>query len=304
MSTCKACVWPRETHVCPVPRPWAGKRLRLPKPAFQTTETTASVSLLVNLHGKILTSCRRARESARRDSTPATSPQSQPYPNPGFLGSSSHSTIFNKVSSFALRSSDSHLHDTLQSSSHRHMPKDTAVVERAIDTLRQFSPTEIAHLKSLIFVWLDQGTSLPLAEPLIVPFAEVVVQAANAAPSPAANDWVSEHANSLMENAGRPIILHSNTSVADFFTQLLGEHLRWEVLGIFFTAASRAAIDTPSFPALYTKSGQQWDLIRSLTYIGDCCLEACLAADCLTDLQLVLQYENCIVHSQVDGDQS
>lgn len=288
--------------MCSVPRPGPGKPLRLQKPTIQTTEATTSVSFTIKhlfYTAKCQPAFRRARESIRRDSTPAISPQPQQYPNPGFLGSSSHSAIFNKVSSFALRSSDANLHDTLQSSSHSRMPKDTAVVEKAIDALRQFSPTELADLKSLIFVWLDQGTNLPLAEPFVIPFSEVVVQAANAC-----NDWVSEHAGPLTKNASRPLILHSNTSVEDFFSQLFGEALRWEVLGIFFSAASRAAIDTPSFPTLYTRAGQRWDLIRSVTYIGDCCLEACLAADCLNDLQLVLQYENCVIHSQVDGDQS
>ncbi|OMP84418.1 hypothetical protein BK809_0000199 [Diplodia seriata] len=117
------------------------------------------------------------------------------------------------------------------------------------------------------------------------------------------DDWVSQHA-SLLETTDRPIILHANTSVNEFFSQLLGHGLRWDVLGIFFSAASRAALDTTSFPPLYTDEAQRWDLIKSLTYIGDCCLETCLAADRLDDLQLVLQYENCIVHSQVDGDQS
>jgi hypothetical protein len=83
-----------------------------------------------------------------------------------------------------------------------------------------------------------------------------------------------------------------------------GKNLRWESLGIFLTAASRAALDISSFAPLYNSDERRRSLIKALLYIGDCCLETCIALDCLNDLQLVLQYENLIVHSQVDGDQS
>lgn len=158
----------------------------------------------------------------------------------------------------------------------------------------------MSHLTSLVHVWLGQKVNLPLAEPFVAPITVAVAQFANAT---SWDDWVTQHA-SLLETTDRPIALDANTSVNDFFSQLLGHGLRWDVLGIFFSAAGRAALDTTSFPPLYTDDAQRWDLIKSLTYIGDCCLETCLAADRLDDLQLVLQYENCIVHSQVDGDQS
>jgi hypothetical protein len=37
---------------------------------------------------------------------------------------------------------------------------------------------------------------------------------------------------------------------------------------------------------------------------SDRCLELSISLDCLNDLQLVLQYENFISHSNVDGDES
>ncbi|RFU75129.1 fungal specific transcription factor domain-containing [Trichoderma arundinaceum] len=73
---------------------------------------------------------------------------------------------------------------------------------------------------------------------------------------------------------------------------------------MFLAAACRAALDTSSFAPLYNSDEGRRGLIKALMYIGDCCLEICIALDCLNDLQLVLQYENLIVHSQVDGDQS
>lgn len=83
-----------------------------------------------------------------------------------------------------------------------------------------------------------------------------------------------------------------------------GDNVRWESTGIFLAAASRAALDIPFFPALYKSEEQRRDIIRDLARLGDDCLEVCLGLDCLNDLQLVLQYENFIVYSQVYGDQS
>ena len=39
-------------------------------------------------------------------------------------------------------------------------------------------------------------------------------------------------------------------------------------------------------------------------HLSDRCLEMCLSLDCLNDMQLLLQYENWIIHTFLDGDQS
>lgn len=75
-------------------------------------------------------------------------------------------------------------------------------------------------------------------------------------------------------------------------------------LGYFFSAVTRATIDIPFFPSLYTIEKEQYSLRRLTTKLSDCALEICLSLDCLNDLQLFFQYENFIVHSYMDGDQS
>ncbi|CEI63399.1 unnamed protein product [Fusarium venenatum] len=63
-------------------------------------------------------------------------------------------------------------------------------------------------------------------------------------------------------------------------------------------------MDTPSFTPLYISHQERVTLAKTLMFIGDLCVESCLSLDSLNDLQLVLQYENMIIHTQVDGDQS
>jgi hypothetical protein len=55
---------------------------------------------------------------------------------------------------------------------------------------------------------------------------------------------------------------------------------------------------------LFNNGEQRRCLARKLASLSDACLDSCISLDTLTDLQLVLQFENAILHSQVDGDQS
>ncbi|KAH8647382.1 hypothetical protein BX600DRAFT_443585 [Xylariales sp. PMI_506] len=111
-------------------------------------------------------------------------------------------------------------------------------------------------------------------------------------------------ARTLLENTTKKVLIHSHSTPGEFLDQIVGENLRWETVGLFLVAASRAVLDTASFAALYGNEEQRRSLVRTLMYICDGCLEICLALDCLSDLQLVLQYENFVVHTHVDGDQS
>lgn len=161
-------------------------------------------------------------------------------------------------------------------------------------------------LKALVDVWLGEGVNLPLAAPLVSTCADAVYKLwGEISPSMRqSNDAIAERATCLLKNTQSSLTVYGDMGVTDFFAQILGDRLRWEVVGIFITAASRAALDTKLFAPLYANSDKRRRVISTLTSLGDTCLKICLAADCLNDLQLVLQYENFIVHSQVEGDQS
>ncbi|RKK91727.1 hypothetical protein BFJ68_g16112 [Fusarium oxysporum] len=180
-----------------------------------------------------------------------------------------------------------------------------AVTDRAIQTLKHVIRLDIAQLYLLVQSWRGTKANLPLAEPLVSRFAEATLEFWNLFDTDLDPDvWTTQQARFLLKNTQQSINMTATSTVGDFFAQVLGDNLRLEVLGIFLTAASRAAIDVPSFTPLYTSYQQKQALVKILTYTGDCCLESCLSLDCLNDLQLVFQYENLILHTQVDGDQS
>ncbi|KAF2012089.1 hypothetical protein BU24DRAFT_485404 [Aaosphaeria arxii CBS 175.79] len=245
-------------------------------------------------------------------STPST--QQHRYPNPGYLGISSHSTLFNEV--FTGADADITAHNE---SAQRDMSapptdflNDQVVMDRAMNALMRLDRMDISNITPLVLSWLSKGVNLPLAGPF-VPHCLASVAQWRELLSPDCVDE-SENAGSggtspacvktLLLNTQKSIGMRRDMSTQDYLNQMLGKNLRWESLGIFFVAASRAAYDTPFFTPLYTTKEQRRKLIKALTYIGDCCLETSLALDCLNDLQLILQYESFIVHSQVDGDQS
>lgn len=155
-------------------------------------------------------------------------------------------------------------------------------------------------MKELVSFWLAKGANLALAEPFVAQCAESVSQLFVSHDE----DWHLVYARRLLHNSARPLQFDEHTELFSFSTQFTNHNCRWETIGIFFAAVSRATIDIPFFPALYTSEEQQYSLRRLSTKLSDYALEISLSLDCLNDLQLLVQYENFILHSYVDGDQS
>lgn len=186
--------------------------------------------------------------------------------------------------------------------------EDWHFLQQATSMLGRLDQLDISQIASLVQYWLERGVNLPLAEPFVSHCCETVTEwTARTRPprsSPDYNTGTRNRVNFLLENTQRPIDIRQGSGFDAFLGQMVGENLRLEALGIFLTAAARAAVDTSFFPSLFTSDQQRRTFVRALSFLGDSCLETCLSLDCLNDLQLILQYENFILHSQVDGDQS
>lgn len=254
------------------------------------------------------------QDSTTTGAASASLPQPRHYPNPGYLGISSHSTLFNQVFSADEADSTIFQHDSpgSLSGSSMHLLGNRVVTDRAFYALSCLNRMNISKVTTLVEFWLARGVNLPLAGPFVTCCLESVHQwrqSLTSNPVIQTGDFGLESVSSvyvrtLLANTNKPLVMHLDMDTKDFLSQMQGKNLRWESLGIFFTAAARAAYDTSCFAPLYSTHEQRHKLIKTLTHIGDCCLETCIELDCLNDLQLVLQYENFIVHSQVDGDQS
>ncbi|KAK1625164.1 hypothetical protein BDP81DRAFT_474529 [Colletotrichum phormii] len=187
-------------------------------------------------------------------------------------------------------------------------------MDKAMHALSRLEKMDISRVTPLVCSWLGRGVNLPLAGPVVIEclysmenWRKVLTPTSNnSREGDGCGSGITSagYVAALLTNTLRPIALSSELTKQEFLAQMGGSNLRWETLVIFFVAAARAAYDTSYFPPLYTTSEQRRRLMQALTYIGDYCLETSLSLDCLNDLQLILQYENFIVHSHLDGDQS
>jgi hypothetical protein len=244
-------------------------------------------------------------------STPVETPSqtAHRYPNPGFLGQSSHSTIFAQMASTAHHDTAScPLQDSVffECGTERPLPDESAdTIDKVSQLLKLFLQLKFAQLRILLQSWHASGTNLALAEPLTARFSDATVAFLRTWNADLCSELSArQKAHWLLRNSRQSINLTETSNTQDFFNQTMGDNLRLGVLGIFLTAACRAVMDIPSFTPLYVSHRERVTMARTLISIGDLCLECCLSLDSLNDLQLVLQYENMIVHTQVDGDQS
>lgn len=239
--------------------------------------------------------------------TPAATPSSSAhhsYPNPGFLGPSSHATIYGQLTSSS-GLEDKIARDARHTSSQESFlgsPEYQALIAQGAELLEQIQDvSQIKVMSSLVDAWLSRGVNLALAGPFVTGCAQCVEDKWTEAQP---RRWATETSTLLLRNSSTSLSFDASSSLSQFSSQFLGDSIRWETLGLFFVAVCRATIDVIEFPPLYGRDEQRKSLRKFTTNISDGCLEIALTLDYLNDLQLFLQYENFIVHSHVDGDQS
>ena len=237
--------------------------------------------------------------------------KSQRYPNPGYLGSSSHTTFFDHLSGNE---------PSLEPKNFQEYPNEHkstlgyAVTEDKIkqgtvliNEIRSYSKPSL--WESLVRMWISGGINLPVAEPFTLSCTTAsrraidshAVESTGGCEDPQNASTISRK---LFSQSCKPLTLASDADIEAFCDQFCRNDPRWETLGLYFTAVSRATIDITHLSGLYSSEQDRRALRKSAMQYSDACLEIALALDCLNDLQLVLQYENFILHSLVDGDQS
>lgn len=238
-------------------------------------------------------------EQARDPVTPSVQ-----YPNPGYLGSSSHTTLFDQL---RLERDIGTNNFSQEDASSADAPTDYNVDEACTLRGAEFildlhRGSMIRPLVQLFEVWATKGTNLALAGPFTAPCAATVTHILSQCDGNQAT--ALEISRTLFINSRRPISFNRGTLFDEYCGNFCGRNARWESLGIFFTAACRASVDLAYAEPLYGSEQQRRKIQKLSLLYSDRCLDLCLPLDCMNDVQLFLQYENFISHSQVDGDQS
>ncbi|KAF2149359.1 hypothetical protein K461DRAFT_246077 [Myriangium duriaei CBS 260.36] len=218
----------------------------------------------------------------------------QTYPNPGYLGSSSHTRLFGNVPSIE-QSPDSTGCKTLAD---RRVNETN--LSHGVKILEQiFTSIDVAYCVDLVRRWMDKGTNLALAEPFTTSCIETVEHLLR---QPQSQERLRDLSGKLYQHSLTHLTsdLGAAATIHDLNLVFSHENARWETLGLFFTSVSRAKEDESDKSSL----SNDVKLQRIAMEIADKCLEIALSLDCLNHLQVVFQYENYINHTIVDGDQS
>lgn len=218
------------------------------------------------------------------------------YPNPGFLGSSSHTTFFEHIPHDAS--------DTGQMPTYSVDEDEIRNGANLIDHIHRYC--HISSCVALVQSWISGGVSLALAGPIVTTCAEVTqhILSSYETSTPANFTPARTVSQTLYRNSCQPLNAGDRQAIDQWCAAFGVHNARWEMLGLFFAAVAAAAMHTPKFEPLYRSHQAQRDLQKLALRFSDRCLDISLSLDRLNDLQLLLQYENWIGHSCLDGDQS
>ena len=154
----------------------------------------------------------------------------------------------------------------------------------------------------LVSFWLGKGTNLVLAGLLTETCVQSVAdELASLADNRALQVLLARR---LFENSAKLHVFPRTATFTDYCEEVCQNNIRWETLAISFVALGRASIDVPYYPPLYSLQAELEAFQKLVTEFADACLELALSLGRMGDLLLVCQYENWILHSVIDGDQS
>lgn len=165
------------------------------------------------------------------------------------------------------------------------------------------SGIDLEAASGLVSFWLGRGTNLVLGGWL----TETCVRSLTDVLSTLADNDTASHASlaqRLFENSTRRLTFPVEATLEDFVDDVGRTNIRWETLVIALVALGRATIDVPYYPPLYSLKPQREMVQKFITEACDSCLELAISLGSMDDLLLVCQYENWILHSVIDGDQS
>lgn len=232
-------------------------------------------------------------------------PRHHPYPNPGYLGSSSHTALFGHlpVAPKEARQDSSPGSQAHPLASRRAMVNEAHITHGAelIDQLCRFA--QVPACLSIAKAWLRTGANLVLGGM----FTEVCLQAMESLLAGDGTEGArdaNDISRSLFAYSSRPLVVTSDTTLDEFRAQLGQDNTRWESICFFLITVSRATMGVRHHESPFESESKKRHIRRLAMHYADRCLDICLSLDCLNDLQFVLQYENFILHTLVDGDQS
>ena len=231
-----------------------------------------------------------------------------PQEQPGFLGSTSYAAVFTENSSQIGLDADHEVdgvqldHSSSPSPEHEKRVKEGAALLGLLSEFHRFEP--------FVEQWLDYARGLALIAPYM-PACMASIKRDLYDPFVRARSGKALLAASemLFKNSARPLKLEPHMSFMDYPTLFTGPNLRWEAVGMLFTAvglscsmmiASEAALEYAFKSAQIDKRA----LAHRMLEASDASIAFCEQTGQLNDPVMWLIYENFLLMTLVIGDSS
>ena len=229
-----------------------------------------------------------SRTTAIEENSPTAlhPPRRHNYPSSGYLGSSSHTTIFNHLVNAADQHPETRLPGftadptptTVNHDGVRHDDFHCADFRARVQILDEVaSELDFTAARSLISRWTGGGAALALGGPLVERCLQATQQ--HFPVSSCAGQSTVALARKLSANSAKALAIAESTSLSAFGEQLQRRGLSWEMLALSLTAVARAALDILCFPPLYKSEAQGRSFQKKMCDLADRCLEIGLGLD-------------------------
>ncbi|KAH7174934.1 uncharacterized protein B0J16DRAFT_404785 [Fusarium flagelliforme] len=195
-----------------------------------------------------------SNEVVSNPSNPAVAESVAPqirYPNPGYLGSSSHTALFNHVR----KGNGEPFTQGSEEGGQEISPRFDASIDKNLVVVGTQLLKELSCLPNILTYfdlvqnWVVKGANMGLVEPLTQPCSQntrLVLSTLVGNPEMAPS--VSQ---SLFAQSSLPMSANATTTIEDFCNGFDKPKARWETIALFFTAACRAATDIPYVVGVY-----------------------------------------------------
>lgn len=122
----------------------------------------------------------------------------------------------------------------LSSTSNDTLLEDQDILNRAANCIELLHQLNFSDLSRLVTSWLEKGVDLNLAEPVIAACNDAASTLGPPNQTQAARPL---QARALLINSRRPILLSRDSCLSEYVTQITGDSLRWETIGLFLASS-------------------------------------------------------------------
>jgi chromatin structure-remodeling complex subunit RSC3/30 len=217
---------------------------------------------------------------------------------PGFLGSTAYNAVLEESEENALVA-DHTISSPLPT------PFVSQRLREAFSVLAMLN--DFPNLERLIHRWVTDAQMMSILGPFATSFGVSIRETLfRPAVHQKTDKQKVEVVQSLFQNTARKLAVGRSTRFHDYTQMFIGSSMRWECLGLFFTACglccNHLTVDAREYEFVGHREEDKQGLMSRLLDASNTCLTFCEDSGPLSDMAIWLALENCIYASQVLGD--